>query len=159
MPNGWRKRAVLEYWDHDATTQVDWVIGACILVRRTAIEEIGLKDENYPIFHEETDWCYRLKQAGWETWFLHDVDVTHFGSQTVSKLWGKGLVLEFYKGKHRFIRKHYGLLALIIHRFLLSGMLLTRLIFAAFRSVLFRRKESRDQLAIVFRAIRLQMGV
>ena len=158
VPNRWRKRTVLEYWDHDETMKVDWVIGACILVRRTAIEEIGLKDESYPIFHEETDWCYRLKQAGWETWFLHDAEVTHFGSQTVSKLWGKGLVLEFYKGKHRFIRKHYGSLALVFHRFLLSGMLLTRLISAAFRSVLLRREESWEQLSIVFKALRLQLG-
>jgi GT2 family glycosyltransferase len=158
IPNRWCKRAVLEYWDHDETIKVDWVIGACILVRRNAIEEIGLKDESYPIFHEETDWCYRLKQAGWQTWFLHDAVVTHFGSQTVSKLWGKGLVLEFYKGKHRFIRKHYGLSALILHRFLLSGMLLTRLISAAFRRVLFRHEESREQLSIVVQALRLQMG-
>ena len=158
MPNRWRKRAVLEYWDHDETMEVDWVIGACILVRRSAIEEIGLKDESYPIFHEETDWCYRLKQARWETWFLHDAVVTHFGSQTVSKLWGKGLVLEFYKGKHRFIRKHYGMPALILHRFLLSGMLLTRLILAAFRRVLFRREKFREQLSIVLKALKLQLG-
>jgi hypothetical protein len=158
MPNKWRKRTVLEYWDHDETMKVDWIIGACILVRRDAIEEIGLKDEMYPIFHEETDWCYRLKQAGWETWFLHSAAVTHFGSQTVSKLWGKGLVLEFYKGKHRFIRKHYGVPTLILHRFLLSGMLLTRLILAAFRGVLFQRSESREQISIVLKALKLQMG-
>ncbi|MBN1424935.1 glycosyltransferase family 2 protein [Candidatus Fermentibacteria bacterium] len=155
MPNSWRRHAVLEYWDHDSPCGVDWVIGACILVRRSAVEQIGLKDEGYPIFHEETDWCYRFRQAGWETWFLSDALVTHFGSQTVSKLWGRGLVLQFYKGKHRFIRKHYGRNALLAHRLLLSGLLLARLVRANLARLMGRPYAEID---VVQRALALQMG-
>ncbi|MCU0610960.1 MAG: glycosyltransferase family 2 protein [Candidatus Eisenbacteria bacterium] len=159
LPNSWRAHAVLEYWDHDAPRRVDWVIGACILVRRTAVEEVGLKDEGYPIFHEETDWCYRFRRAGWETWFIPDARVTHFGSQTVSKLWGRGLVIEFYKGKHRFIRTHYGRVALLGHRALLAGLLLTRLVRAYLARIAGRRESLHDEIEIMRRALALQLGI
>ena len=71
LPNSWKRRIVLEYWDHGSTEEVDWAIGACILARRTAVEEVGLKDEGFPMFHEETDWCFRMKKSGWSTCFLH----------------------------------------------------------------------------------------
>jgi len=158
LPNAWRAHAVLEYWDHDSPRRVDWVIGACILVRRTAVAEVGLKDEGYPIFHEETDWCYRFRQAGWETWFIPDGRVTHFGSQTVSKLWGRGLVIEFYKGKHRFIRTHYGRGALIIHRALLAALLLTRLV-RAYLARTVRREHPDGEIDVLRRALALQIGI
>ncbi len=158
LPKAWRGWAVLEYWDHDRPRRVDWVIGACILVRRRAVEEVGLKDEGYPIFHEETDWCYRFWRAGWETWFLPDAVVTHLGSQTVSKLWGKGLVIEFYKGKHRFIRTHYGAVSLLVHRGLLAGLLLGRLVRASVRRMRWGRGSFDEELEVLRRALALQLG-
>jgi GT2 family glycosyltransferase len=158
-PNSWRKWAVFEYWDHDETMEVDWIIGACILLPRKAVEEVGLKDEGYPIFHEETDWCYQLRKAGWETWFLHDLEVTHFGSTTVSKLWGKGLVLEFYKGKHRFIRKQYGVLPMLLHRFLLTGLLSLRLAALLVRRIFSRNADLRQETSVLLKGIAIQLGL
>lgn len=158
-PNSWKKRTVLEYWNHDETMEVDWIIGACILLPRKAVENVGLKDEGYPIFHEETDWCYRLRNAGWQTWFLHDLKVTHFGSTTVSKLWGRGLVLEFYKGKHRFIRKHFGLLPLLLHRFLLAGLLSLRLAGVLVRSIFSRNADLRQETSVLLKGIAIQFGL
>lgn len=158
-PNSWRKKAVLEYWDHDETMEVDWIIGACILLPRKAVEDVGLKDEGYPIFHEETDWCWRLKKAGWHTWFLHDLEVTHFGSTTVSKLWGRGLVLEFYKGKHRFIRKQYGLLPALLHRFLLTVLLSLRLEALLIRRIFSRNDDLRQETSVLLKGIAIQLGL
>jgi N-acetylglucosaminyl-diphospho-decaprenol L-rhamnosyltransferase len=126
FPRHWRGASVLEYWDHRSPRKVDWVIGAALMVRSTAVRDVGLKDEAYPIFHEETDWCYRMYQAGWEVHFVPAARITHLGGKTVKGMWGDRLVLEFYKGKHTFIRKHYGLRALVLHRFLLAGLLLLR---------------------------------
>jgi hypothetical protein len=123
------------------------------------VEDVGLKDEEYPIFHEETDWCYRLRKAGWQTWFLHDLEVTHFGSTTVSKLWGKGLVLEFYKGKHRFIRKHYGSPALLLHRVLLSTLLLMRLAGVSIRRLYSRDESLCDEISVIRRGLSIQLGL
>jgi GT2 family glycosyltransferase len=159
-PNAWRKRTVLEYWDHDETIRVDWLIGACILVRRTAVEQVGLKDEGFPMFHEETDWCWRFRKAGWEVWFLHDASITHYGGSTTIRRWGRGLVLEFYRGKHRFIRKHYGLLPLLMHRSLLSVMLLARLTRALVLSRVGRsRREWREEITVLRMGLELQLGL
>lgn len=158
-PNSWRKKTVLEYWDHDETMEVDWIIGACILLPRKAVEDVGLKDEGYPIFHEETDWCWRLKKAGWHTWFMHDLEVTHFGSTTVSKLWGRGLVLEFYKGKHRFIRKQYGLLPALLHRLLLTVLLSLRLAALLIRRIFSRNDDLRQETSVLLKGIAIQLGL
>jgi GT2 family glycosyltransferase len=159
-PNAWRKRSVLEYWDHDETIRTDWLIGACILVRRSAVQQVGLKDEGFPMFHEETDWCYRFRKAGWEVWFLHDASVTHYGGSTTIRRWGRGLVLEFYRGKHRFIRKHYGLLPLMLHRSLLSVMLFSRLLKALLLSRFAKdRPEWKAEAAVLRMGLALQMGL
>ncbi len=126
LPSQWRGTSVAEYWDHESPRKVDWVIGAALMVRTEVVKAVGLKDEAYPIFHEETDWCYRMYQAGWEVHFVPEACITHLGGKTVKGMWGDHLVLEFYKGKHTFIRKHYGLAALVFHRFLLAGLLLVR---------------------------------
>jgi GT2 family glycosyltransferase len=159
LPNSWRRKAVLEYWDHDGTIQPDWIIGACILVRRRTIEEIGLKDENFPMFHEETDWCYRMHEAGWGIWFVHTAEITHFGSQSAIKYWGKDLILEFYKGKHRFVRKHFGLPALLLHRFLLACLLLMRLAAVLLRRIFSRNPGLGQETSFLLKGIAVQLGL
>jgi len=158
LPGSWRRKAVLEYWDHDETIQPDWIIGACIMVRRETIEDIGLKDEGFPMFHEETDWCYRMKKADWGIWFVHTAAITHFGSQSAVKYWGGDLILEFYKGKHRFIRKHFGLLPLLLHRFLLTGLLFLRLTGVLVRRV-FSKADLRQETSFLLRGIAIQLGL
>lgn len=157
FPNSLRRRGVLEYWDHDETIRSDWIIGACILVRRKTIEDTGLKDESFPMFHEETDWCYRMKKTGWETWFLHTAEVTHFGSQSAMKYWGADLILEFYKGKHRFIGKHYGRLPLFFHRFLLAGLLSLRLAVVLVRRIFSGNPALKQETAFLLKGLAIQL--
>jgi GT2 family glycosyltransferase len=66
-------------WTHDDTREVPWVIGACMLVRKSVIESVGGFDERFFMYSEETDWQYRIRQAGWLIWFVHDAEVTHLG--------------------------------------------------------------------------------
>jgi len=159
LPNSWRKKAVLEYWDHDETIQSDWIIGACVMVRRETVEEIGLKDEGFPMFHEETDWCYRMQMAGWGIWFVHTACITHFGSQSAIKYWGSDLILEFYKGKHRFVRKHFGLLPLFLHRFLLAALLFLRLAAVLIRRIFSKNTQFRQEISFLRRGIAIQLGL
>jgi GT2 family glycosyltransferase len=158
LPNGWRRRVVLEYWDHGSTEPVDWIIGACLLARREAVEAVGLKDEGFPMFHEETDWCYRMKAGGWETWFLHTAEITHFGSQFTGKYWGDDLILEFYKGKHRFIRKHYGFPALLLHRALLACLLVIRLALLYAGRLFGKKGNFKAERRFIIRGIRIQLN-
>jgi GT2 family glycosyltransferase len=116
-----------EYSAHNRIREVDWVIGASIMVRRETVQQIGLKDERYFIFHEETDWCFQIKKSGSKVYFVPDARIIHYGGQTVSQMWGSKVVLEYYKGKHLFLKKNFGNGALFIHRAFLGILLSTRL--------------------------------
>lgn len=64
----------------EETRQVDWLAGASMLIRREVIEDIGLLDDTYFLYFEETDFCYRARQAGWTTHYVVESSVTHVGS-------------------------------------------------------------------------------
>jgi GT2 family glycosyltransferase len=130
----WRKffpklagKISLMYWDHHATREVDWMLGCVLMIRRQCLDQIGLKDESYFIFHEDSDWCFQAKKCGWKVVFVHDAQIIHYGSQTVKKLWGGNVNLEVYKAQHNFIRKNLGGSELFWHRVLLTILLLLRL--------------------------------
>jgi GT2 family glycosyltransferase len=67
------------------------------------------------MYSEETDLCFRLKKIGWKVCFTPEGTVTHFGGQS-AKLDVKRTLVELYKSKNRFMRKHYGLLPALIYR-------------------------------------------
>lgn len=85
---------------------VDWISSASIVVRRSAIEQIGLVDEEYFIYSDETDWQYRLWQAGWPVHYLPAVTTVHFGGGSFQP-GGRRYTL-VYRGRMLFARKHYG---------------------------------------------------
>ena len=67
----------MQHWGYGHTRQVDMVTGACMMIRREALEEVGLFDENIFMYHEETDLCYRMKKAGWKVYFYPDAKCVH----------------------------------------------------------------------------------
>jgi hypothetical protein len=67
------------FWNHDNPRMVDFVIGACLLVRREVYEQIGGFDEHFFMYAEESDWMYRMHKAGWQIGFTPTAVVTHLG--------------------------------------------------------------------------------
>lgn len=61
----------------DKTRLVDWVLGGCFMVRRRTLDEVGLFDENFFLFLEDTDLCRRVRQAGWEVWYCPEASAVH----------------------------------------------------------------------------------
>ena len=94
-------------WAHDAPQAVDFVIGAALLVRADILPEVGLLDESFFMYAEETDWCYRMHRAGYEVRFTPDAEVVHYGGGSGQAMPGRVFV-EFSRGQRRFYRKHYG---------------------------------------------------
>ncbi|MFO7571162.1 MAG: glycosyltransferase family 2 protein [Gaiellaceae bacterium] len=92
-------------FDHDEVYEADVVMGACMLVRRDAIGEVGGLDECFFLFSEETDWCYRFRQAGWEVVFYPGAECVHVGGASH----GGRLYREILRGHLRFLSKHQGL--------------------------------------------------
>ena len=91
-------------FDHDAVRECDWLMGACLLVRRAAIDPVGPADEGFFLFSEETDWCYRFRAAGWKVLFYPGAEVVHVGGGAHA---GRHFV-EIPRGHVRFLRKHRG---------------------------------------------------
>lgn len=86
---------------------VDAVNGAFMLIRREALEEVGLFDEGYWMYMEDLDLCYRFQQAGWTTWYEPDVTVVHTKGASAGKFRNSRLNYAFHYGMLRFYRTHY----------------------------------------------------
>jgi len=91
-------------FDHASERQADFVMGAAMLVRRQAIDEVGLLDEQFFLFSEETDWCYRFVRAGWEVLFTPAAEVVH----VYGAVHGGRMFQENIRGQLRFLLKHHG---------------------------------------------------
>jgi hypothetical protein len=88
---------------------VDWVDGACLLIRREAVEQIGLLDEQYFLYAEELDWCRRAWGHGWQVFALPDVTVIHHQGQSSAQLSDASLGY-LIETRLRYYHKHDGLL-------------------------------------------------
>jgi len=85
----------------------DYVEGACLLVRRQALEEVGGLDEAYFMYAEEVDWCYTMRAKGWQVWYQPAAKVTHLGGAS-SQSRRVQREADLYRSRVRFFRKHYG---------------------------------------------------
>ncbi|MBC7227209.1 MAG: glycosyltransferase family 2 protein [Thermoflexales bacterium] len=86
---------------------VDWAPGACLLLRRSVIEAVGPLDEEFWMYSEDADLCYRIHRAGWKVYYLPDVEIVHLGGAS-SRQCRPESVAHLYGSKVRFFRKHYG---------------------------------------------------
>jgi GT2 family glycosyltransferase len=91
-------------FEHDEEREVEVVMGACMLVRRDAVEQVGPLDESFFLFSEETDWCYRFGQAGWKVVFFPGAECVHVGGASH----GGRMFRENVRGHLRFLAKHRG---------------------------------------------------
>jgi GT2 family glycosyltransferase len=96
--------------------EVDWVGGACFLVRANAVAQVGLLDEDYFMYSEELDWCYRMQHAGWQIFYLASAAITHFGGGSASRA-SLAQRTRLYTSKILFFRKHYGFVSALLLRY------------------------------------------
>ncbi|HEY9792434.1 MAG TPA: glycosyltransferase family 2 protein [Candidatus Obscuribacterales bacterium] len=99
-----RQYKMLDF-DHNSECEVDQPEGACLMVRREVIEQIGMLDEAYFMLFEEVDWCYRIKQAGWQIWFTPSAKVIHHHGQSIKQVKAR-MIISSHRGMYRYWRKH-----------------------------------------------------
>ena len=121
----------------DKPVEVESIIGACMMVRKKAIDEVGLMDENFFFYYEDMDWCYRMKKGGWNISFYPDAFIYHIRGES-SKQLNEKAIIAFWKSKYYFFKKHYDKKTMVLFEIgLLSktmvGILLNSL-FVMFRS-------------------------
>lgn len=99
-------------WNTTSCQEVDWVSGACLLVRRQALEQVGGFDEKFFMYFEDNDLCLRLRRAGWKIYYNPLVSITHFGGASTQQ---SSFRTQWYNASLRyFYAKHYSPLARIL---------------------------------------------
>lgn len=91
-------------FDHESVREADYLFGACLLVRREAVDSIGGFDEDFFLMSEEVDWCYRFRQAGWKVLFYPGAEVFHVVGASLNPARFEDVV----RGHLQFLRKHRG---------------------------------------------------
>ncbi len=95
----------LTYLDPDLPVDVDAVVGACMLVRGTAIEQVGLLDERFWMYGEDLDWAFRIRQAGWRVVYRPQVTIQHVKRAAAAR--SSRASYEFTRAMWLFYQKHY----------------------------------------------------
>ncbi len=113
----------MTFADPDEELEVDSVVGACMLVRREAIEAVGLLDEDFFMYGEDLDWAWRIKQAGWKVYYQPQVVVRHV--KRAASRQNRRAGHEFQRAMLIFYRKHYRRSTpLWLHSLVMTGLLL-----------------------------------
>ena len=122
-------------FDHKSVREADYLFGACLLVRREAVDSIGGFDEQFFLMSEEVDWCYRFRQAGWKVFFYPDAEAYHVVGASLNPARFKDVV----RGHLQFLRKHRGIrVAERARRVMLWGLRVRGLLFRGERGHAYR---------------------
>jgi len=137
-----RSRALNSFYGagfrHDEPREIDFAKAAGFLLRRAAYDEVGPFDEEFFLFSEETDWCYRARAAGWRSCFFPGAEVVHVGGASWRRE-SSMLFREQVRGHLRFLKKHRGRkTAARARRVLLAGLRLRSLVFRGERRAVYR---------------------
>jgi GT2 family glycosyltransferase len=119
--NRWARAYRLADAPADVIQPVDWVTGACMLVRHEAVERVGLMDEDLFMYSEELDWCRRLADDGWRMVYFPGALVVHHEGQSAGQV-AAARDIYFHSSKIHYFRKHHGRLqAELLRAFLLAS--------------------------------------
>ncbi|WPK12465.1 glycosyltransferase family 2 protein [Lysinibacillus louembei] len=94
------------YMNMQEIHDIDCLVGAFMIVRREAFEQVGLLDEEFFMYGEDIDWCYRIKEAGWRIVYNPTVSIIHYKGASSRKKPFK-IVYEFHRAMYLFHKKHF----------------------------------------------------
>jgi GT2 family glycosyltransferase len=134
-------------WPHDTERAVDFIIGACWLMRSEAVKAVGLFDEEFFLYAEETDWARRFHDAGWQITFLPQAEAIHLGGGSAGNQSAK-VFSEFRRGQERYIRKHHGGFGLWVFRASVITGAVLRIVFFSLLA-LFQRSRREKAIKVV----------
>lgn len=97
----------LTYLDPDTVSEVDAVSGSFMIMRREVIEKIGYLDEDFFMYGEDLDFCYRVKEAGWNIYYVPTTEIIHFKGESTKTIPSVKSNRDFYQAMHIFVKKHY----------------------------------------------------
>lgn len=132
------------FWKSKDPKETNFVIGACLMVRKEVLEKVGLLDENLYFYNEDLDWCKSIRKAGYKLYYLPQAEVVHYGGYSSKRSFNRRLFVEGFKGGLYFCRKHYGLIAYLLYSLILGMAMICAL---AFLSLFYFRKDRSAKLS------------
>ncbi len=107
IPHSARELAQKLLFQRSVDNQFDtkWVGGQCMTVRREVIESVGGMDPGYFMYSEETDWCFRIRKAGWRICHYPEIAILHYGGQSTKQMQSR-MLIELYRSKFQFMGKN-----------------------------------------------------
>ena len=90
----------------DEPVECDWMLGACLLLRRSMLDEIGGFDEGFPMYGEDIELQYRAARAGWERWYVPAAIATHDYQRVVDRTFLSRRTWWHLRGMARYVRRH-----------------------------------------------------
>lgn len=116
----------MDQWRSNRPRTVGAVKGACMILRGTALDQVGHFDEDYFMYTEEVDLCFRLKKADWNTYWVPSAKIVHLGGQSTRQS-PSSMFLALYQSKLIFFRKNHGRVAAPLYKMILIAASLVRL--------------------------------
>jgi GT2 family glycosyltransferase/lipopolysaccharide/colanic/teichoic acid biosynthesis glycosyltransferase len=95
----------LTYLSPDETYELDAVSGSFMMVRREAYEQVGGLDEDFFMYGEDLDWCFRIQRAGWKNYYVHSTQIIHYKGESTKRS-SLNEIRTFYQAMHLFVQKH-----------------------------------------------------
>jgi GT2 family glycosyltransferase len=134
------------------TAEVDWLTGACLMVRREVVEQVGGLDEGYFMYSEELDWCRRMREAGWRVVYLPAAQVVHHEGKS-SEQAVTARHVHFQRAKLRYFRKYHGRLTAGVLRVFLLLNYLWQLVLEGMKGVVGHQRPLRWQRVRAYWAV------
>jgi len=136
----------------DAIAEVDWVVGAALLVRREAYEQVGGFDEGFFMYSEEMDWCRRMKMAGWQVVHFPPARIVHHEARSSAQV-PAATHIRFNTSKVRYFRKYHGSLAAETLRWFLLGNFAFQLALEFVKGLVGHQREMRVKRVEAYREV------
>jgi GT2 family glycosyltransferase len=153
----WTENIILDRYymqdtDDDAIQPVDWVVGACLLIRREAYEQVGSMDEGFFMYSEELDWCKRIKDAHWQVCYFPPATVVHHEGKSSEQV-VPARHIYFQSSKVRYFHKHHGAIQGEALRWFLLATYLVQWASEGFKWILGHKRPLRAERLMAYRQV------
>lgn len=116
----------LTFLDEDQSYEVDAISGSFMMVRREVFENIGGLDEQFFMYGEDLDWCYRVQKTGWKVYYVHETTIIHYKGESTKRS-SLDETKIFYNAMHLFVKKHFAS-SLLVELILRSAILFRQML-------------------------------
>ncbi len=123
--NRFSRSYLMSDWPHDKTYKVDWISACCLIIRKEALEKVGFMDEDFFMYCEDVDWCYRAKQKDYRVYYFPEAKFFHRCNN--SKKLDCSKTIWHHRSMYKFYKKHYS--KFFIMDILVAAALMGRMIF------------------------------